>query len=252
MKFLRLLFFSGMTVFSLFLGFRAGLLTSSSSEPGLASSDARAEGKSLIAGPGATGQVNLLLVTVDDTVSPERLISAWLMGYHHNNPNLLTFIPLYPGAGQGGENRDVDLIKQFQIDRRGQISGKFLESLGNIFRVSWDGIVTISAREVIHTIDTLGGISLAGELIGGRTLLENMVGESTDTLAARQYQALTIKATCDQIANRVSSTQLDQFASLLSSKLSASLKDPEINNEALKDNFLNTRLSCETPTVSND
>jgi hypothetical protein len=249
MKFLRILFFSGITIFSLFLGFRAGLITSSNSELGLASSDARAEGKSLFASKGAVGQVNLLLITMNDAQTPESLISVWMLGYHHNQPNLLTFVPLYPGAGQGVEDKDSLLVRQFQVDRRGQISAKFLESLANIYRISWDGIVTLSAREVVHAIDSLGGINLEGKNVNGKDLLDSLNEPGPEAQTALPYQGEAIKAVCGQIADWITSTQLEDFATLLSAKLSASLRDPEINSEALKENFLNPRLRCETPTL---
>lgn len=252
MKVIRLVFLASITFFSLFLGFRAGLLTSSTLERGLASPESGASLGRLIE-PSTQQEIkqfNLLVVGVNDRSNNTRLLSTWLLGYHQNNPNRLTLIPLFPAQNDATGELNTLLTNIFELTSTRKISPAYLETLQSIYMISWDGYLILDMTDVQQGIETLGGIQMGGVTMQPSDLGDYMDQISDDPDYGAQGQAVLIANGCKQLAGGVSGDHLLNFAELAARKLAGSLNDPSINAANLKNMILNPILECDFPTLS--
>jgi len=198
--------------------------------------------------PVRTGQKNLLIIGVDDFISPEiHLRSVWL-GIYFPGELDLTFIPLYPATRNGIPFYDPELEKSFALDDSGKLSPTFIEKLGDV--VWWDNYLVIDEFLLVNGIVLLGGISMSEKHLDGRSVIDSIPEVDVDAHSALQSQVELIGAICAGIRRGAA---LERIESQLIRLIDHYRSDLDLSDFLKEWRFFRPNqsksLSCEFPTL---
>jgi hypothetical protein len=241
MKFLRLMFVLFIPLLFLFLGFRAGLLTSSSAESG-SGGNQELQDSALTGRNAKKQQFNLLLVSVESRQSGG-LKSVWLVSNHDANPELVNFVPLYPYQGSGANQLNDMLASSYNPTGSAELSPEFMQTLQSMYLVSWDGYILLEQGELSQAIHLLGGAQIGGELLTGDQLVSRFYADANG-------QSVIIQGVCSQLVNAANSSDVTDFADFLTSHLSVLNPDSGLSDGVVRSIISSPKLNCAFPTLS--
>lgn len=154
MKTIRFIIFLGLFIGALYVGYHMGF---SSPAPVMPVEAKRpAETSMVSAAPVlASGQISLLVVTVDDLTSARpRLESAWMLEFVPPDPRL-TLLSVYPSFSSNDSQQDASLVSAFRVEASAdtiQVGQAFLKVLQDR-KFFWNGAVLIDKYALAQILD---------------------------------------------------------------------------------------------------
>lgn len=244
MKFIRILFILIVPLLFLILGFRAGLLTSSSAEQGSENSQDINSLKNVDSQTNFNKQqFNLLFVSLGSR-DAQNLKSAWLVSYHHSNPNLVNFVPLYPTSHDNADQLNDLLESNFSLLPSGELFPAFLDTLQAIYMVNWDGYLIIDTAEISQSINFLGGIQHNGSILDG-----NQTAAMLYNATNNKEKSDIIQSICTKLISSNDTEQLGGFADYITAHLTTLEIKTGISQQSLRTLIKNPQLKCAFPTI---
>ncbi len=247
MKLLRALFFLTVPVIFLVLGFRAGLLTSSSTDPGMASVQSASNRQTVSSGKDKQ-QLNLLYLTVSDRSEHGSLQSAWLVSYHVSNQDTVNFVPLFPLEKAGAGEMNEIIQKNFSISANGELAPLFIETLQGMYLLTWDAYLILEPQEIDQAIALIGDPQEANLRIANAQLALKMDQAPLESRSENERAAM-IQQICAELVTTAESDQLETFADYIIAHMVIPSRESGLSPAILRYLITNPRLSCIFPTL---
>jgi hypothetical protein len=246
MKLFRLLFFFMMPFIFLYLGFNFGLLSSSKAEPGTIPDGENKYADQLAQRSQDQQQFNLLVISVSSRSNDAQLKSAWLISFHHANPDQINFVPLYPVAGERSDDVNNLITNNFSIAVDGEVSQVFLDSLVAMFMIKLDGLLLIDQLDMSQAINLLGGVNIDGQMLDGNQFIvfADQIAEG-----GQRGSSLVIGNLCSQIAGLTNSDSLASFTDYLTAHLTILDRKSGFSPDIFRSLITNPKLLCDFPTL---
>lgn len=247
MKLLRALFFISIPAVFLVLGFRAGLLSNSSADAGLAYSQSNTD-RLTIQAANEKQQLNLLYLTVSDRSETGELQSAWLVSYHVSTPDVVNFVPLFPMEKAGSVELNDLIQNNFSIDETGSVSPHFVETLQGLYMLTWDAYLILEPQEIDQAL-SLFGEDQAGTSRIANAQLAIRLDQNPQAASSLSERANMIQQICAGLVNTTESEDLQTFADYIIAHMVISNSDSSVSPDLMRYLIMNPRLSCVFPTL---
>jgi hypothetical protein len=250
MKFIRVLIILVMPFIFLVLGFRAGILTSSSAESGekIANTGQAADAGAFQRSRNQQ-QVNYLVVSVGSR-NAGNLQSVWLISNHISDTNLVNFVPLYPLSKERSAQLNELMESTFALTQTGEVSPAFLETLQAMYMLRLDATIVLDSTEISQAINLLGGLDLADTHVNGDQLLASLESSTDGQLVSAENHSGIIRSICLQLANTQESERLVTFADYLAAHLIVIDRKSAASAEMLRKIITNPLINCQFPTLT--
>jgi anionic cell wall polymer biosynthesis LytR-Cps2A-Psr (LCP) family protein len=149
----------------------------------------------------AAKQQNYLLVRGDDlTAADPKIVEAWMVFTLYSDPPQIMFLPIYPRYDEAQNN---DLTDAFALDSQGDLNGKLVSKVSEMFKVTINGYILTDAAGMNAIASWFGidGITAGtyqpqsdqekhAVLLNGQTFLQKVCSQIKNGKAIQQYASI--------------------------------------------------------------
>lgn len=201
----------------------------------------------------AARQRNLLVIGVDDLVSPSpRLAAVWLVIYQPGNPHFM-LLPVYPSQASTLPESDgagTTLAQLFQLDESKTPRAEFLAALEGK-GLWWTGYLILDKVALVDVFEFMGGAGEFSELDGANTIA-SLPSAAEDPQQALFSQARLLQELCGNVARMTVDDhwRLPYLFSLIPEHAMTNLDLAQVKEEWLDMLMRVGEIACEYPSLS--